>query len=106
MFSTPGRTRTHVLLIKSQVLLPTELRSQSCSVNGIRTTEAVWQQIYSLPSLTIEYTSMLFVELRGVEQRSQQILFRVPLTTAVLTEVLHCDFTLTADVKISLYVLF
>ena len=30
----------------------------------------------------------------------------VPLTAVVLMEVLHYDVTLTADVKISLYVLF
>ena len=37
MFSDPGGTRTHDPLIKSQVHLPAELRSQSISVNGTRT---------------------------------------------------------------------
>ena len=41
-----------------------------------------------------------------LDQVLSELLFRVPLTAVVLTEVLHCDVTLTADVKISLYILF
>ena len=49
MFSDPGGTRTHDPLIKSQVHLPTELRSQSCSVNGTRTRNLRLERATSWP---------------------------------------------------------
>ena len=41
-----------------------------------------------------------------LDQVLGELTLTVPLTAVVITEILHYDVTLTADVKISLYVLF